>query len=290
MIFDGKQAAIQAKQDIAARVRKLTDTYQRRPCLQVILVGTDYGSIRYAESCIKQCTSVGMECRWIRLDEQSSQEQVLQVIEQANNDNTVDGILIQMPLPHHLHTETIVQHLSPLKDVDGVTDQNAASLFKQRHNDYSAFCVPCTPRSVMRILHNAHIDLDGKRAIVVGRSNIVGLPVSKLLMNENCTVTVAHSHTRNLPQLVQQADVIVAAIGQPRFITADMIREGSVVIDVGINSDPDTGKMCGDVDFEATEPKCTLITPVPGGVGPLTICSLMENTLDCYERKLIIEN
>ena len=142
----------------------------------------------------------------------------------------------------------------------------------------------------MRILHNAHIDLDGKRAVVVGRSNIVGLPVSKLLMNENCTVTVAHSHTRNLPQLLQQADIIVAAIGQPRFITADMIGEGSVVIDVGINSDPDTGKMCGDVDFEAAEPKCTLITPVPGGVGPLTICSLMENTLDCYERKLIIEN
>lgn len=282
--FDGKKLAEEIKSSLRERIIALQNEYGRVPCLSVLLVGDDYGSLRYVASCEKNAALVGLECRVIRMNGDSTEEQVLAQIRALNDDNEVDGILIQMPLPKHISQAKVVATLRPEKDVDGVTDTNVAQLWKNKHNDYSRFCVPCTPRSAMRILENANIELDGKNAVIVGRSNIVGLPVTKLLMNANATVTVAHSRTRDLPAILRRADIIVAAIGQPKFITADMVSEGAVVIDVGINSDPETGKMCGDVDFEHVAPKCRLITPVPGGVGPLTICSLMENTIDCFLR------
>ena len=284
MVFDGKQAAVALKEQLAEKISQYSCTYGRTPCLEVILVGNDYGSTRYAESCVKQALSLGMLCRLVRMQETASEQDVTEAVAQANEDNEVDGILVQMPLPKGISAERVISRLRPDKDVDGVTDANVAALWKQRSNDYSRFCVPCTPRSVMRILQTAGVRLDGKRTIVVGRSNIVGLPVSKLLMNENCTVTVAHSHTADLATRLREAEIIVAAIGKAKFITADMVGDGAVVIDVGINSDPLTGKMCGDVDYDSVADKCSLITPVPGGVGPLTICSLIENTLDCYLR------
>ncbi|MBQ7191790.1 MAG: bifunctional 5,10-methylenetetrahydrofolate dehydrogenase/5,10-methenyltetrahydrofolate cyclohydrolase [Paludibacteraceae bacterium] len=284
MIFNCKTLASEVKQTLALQIKELTEQYHRKPCLQVVLVGNDYGSTRYAESCVKQATEVGMLCRLCRLSEQATEKEVIDTIEQANADGNVDGILLQIPLPQHLSQERILPHLLPLKDVDGASDANVAALWKQRTNNYSLFSVPCTPRSVMRILQAMNIPLQGKRAVVVGRSNIVGLPVSKLLLNENCTVTIVHSRTADLADRLREADIVVAAIGQPRFITQQMIKNDAIVIDVGINSDPETGKMCGDVDLPNVAPHCQWITPVPGGVGQLTICSLIENTLDCFKR------
>lgn len=284
MIFDGKQLAEQVKTEFKALLQQDILTYGRVPCLAVLLVGDDYGSQRYVASCEKNCATVAMTCKVIRMAADSTEDQVLATLSALNTDTTVDGILIQMPLPKQVNTEHIVAALNPMKDVDGITDKNVSSLWKQKRTDYSRLCVPCTPRSVMRILQASGIALDGKNAVIVGRSNIVGLPVTKLLMNENCTVMVAHSHTRNLPELLRSADIIVAAIGKAKFIGSDMVGDGAVVIDVGINADPETGKMCGDVDTAAVQDRCSLITPVPGGVGPLTICSLMENTRDCFLR------
>lgn len=284
MVFDGKKLAEEIKASLLQETATYPEKYGRVPCLSVLLVGDDYGSQRYVASCEKNAALAGLDCRVIRMSQDSTEQQVLEQLEILNNDNTVDGILIQMPLPKQVNTEHIIAALNPAKDVDGVTNTNVANLWKQKRSDYSRFCVPCTPRSAMRILKAAGIDLDGKNAVVVGRSNIVGLPVSKLLMNENATVTVAHSHTKNLPALLRNADIIVAAIGKAKFITSDMVGDDAVIVDVGINSDPETGKMCGDVDFANVADRCTMITPVPGGVGPLTICSLMENTRDCFLR------
>lgn len=282
--FDGKKLAEEIKSSLRDRILALQNEYGRVPCLSVLLVGDDYGSQRYVVSCEKKAAAVGLTCRVVRMSGESTEEEVLEQVRALNEDKEVDGILIQIPLPKHISQAKVVAALRPEKDVDGVTDRNVAQLWKQKRNDYSRYCVPCTPRSVLRILEAAGIEIDGKNAVVVGRSNIVGLPVTKLLMNANATVTVAHSHTRDLPAILRRADIIVAAIGQPKFITKDMVSEGAVVIDVGINSDPETGKMCGDVDFEHVAPKCRMITPVPGGVGLMTICSLMENTIDCYRR------
>lgn len=284
MVFDGKTSAARVLRSLEEENAALRDTFGRVPCLSVVLVGEDYGSTRYVGSCERNAARAGLECRVVRMAENSSEEDVLSVIRDLNTDADVDGILVQMPLPKHIRQENIVRAILPDKDVDGVTDANVAKLWKQRRNDYSRFCVPCTPRSVLRILKEADIDLDGKNAVVIGRSNIVGMPVSKLLLNENATVTVCHSHTADLPAILRGADIIVAAIGKPKFVGADMVGEGAVVVDVGINTDPVTGKMCGDADTDAVADKCRLITPVPGGVGQLTICSLMENTMDCFKR------
>ncbi|MCR4664921.1 MAG: bifunctional 5,10-methylenetetrahydrofolate dehydrogenase/5,10-methenyltetrahydrofolate cyclohydrolase [Paludibacteraceae bacterium] len=284
MVFDGKAVAAKVLQTLAAENAKLKERYGRVPCLSVLLVGEDYGSTRYVASCEKNAQRAGLECKVVRMAETSSEEEVTEAIRRLNEDSSVDGILVQMPLPKHISQERIVETILPDKDVDGVTDRNVSQLWKQRRNDYSRFCVPCTPRSVMRILEESEIDLDGLNTVVIGRSNIVGMPVSKLLMNENATVTVCHSHTKDLAAIVREADVVVAAIGKAKFVGAEMVRNGAVVVDVGINVDETTGKMCGDVDTEAVKDRCKMITPVPGGVGQLTICSLMENTMDCFKR------
>jgi len=282
MIFDGKQLAAEIKLSIAENVRQCQQRYGRVPCLAVLLVGNDYGSERYVASCEKQLMSVGMKCQVIRLPQETTEQDSINQLKELNNNKEIDGILIQMPLPKHISQAKIVSALDPKKDVDGITDFNIARLWTQKGNDYTHFCVPCTPYSALRILRSAHIPLEGKNVVVIGRSNIVGMPVSKLMLNENATVTITHSRTHDLPSILRQADIIIAAIGQPRFITDEMVSKDAVVIDIGINSDPQSGKMCGDVDFENIAHKCSVITPVPGGVGPLTICSLMENTLKCF--------
>lgn len=284
MVFDGKSSAAQLLQALEKESLRLREEYGRVPCLSVLLVGEDYGSTRYVASCEKNAQRAGLDCRVIRMPEQSSEDEVVEAIRVLNDDVSVDGILVQMPLPKHIRQERIVQTIAPEKDVDGVTDVNVSQLWKQKRNDYSRFCVPCTPRSVMRILQESGIELDGMNIVVLGRSNIVGMPVSKLLLNENATVTVCHSHTKDLTAIAREADVLVAAIGKAKFVGPEMVKQGAVVVDVGINTDPVTGKMCGDADTEAIADRCRLITPVPGGVGQLTICMLMENTTDCFKR------
>ena len=193
----------------------------------------------------------------------------------------MDGILVQLPLPEHISEARVIETISKAKDVDGFHPLNVAALW-QKHP-----CIlPCTPKGIIKMLKAAGVEIKGKRAVVIGRSNIVGLPVAKLLLDENATVTIAHSKTVDLPAVTRQAEILVVAIGRPKFVTADMVSEGAVVIDVGVNRDPDTGKLCGDVDFAAIEPKASVITPVPGGVGPMTICCLMENTIECFLKKM----
>ena len=205
----------------------------------------------------------------------------MELIAELNEDKTVDGILVQLPLPKHISEDKVIAAISKEKDVDGFHPLNVAALWQKQK------CIlPCTPKGVIKLLDKAGVEIEGKKAVVLGRSNIVGLPVSKLLLDRNATVTMCHSRTKNLAEVTREADILVVAIGRPKFVTADMVSEGAVVIDVGVNRDPETGQLCGDVDFAAIEPKASVITPVPGGVGPMTICCLMENTIECFLRKM----
>ena len=203
------------------------------------------------------------------------------IIAGLNADPEVDGILVQLPLPKHIDEQKVIAAIDETKDVDGFHPLNVAALWQKQ-----PCTLPCTPKGIVKMLKTAGVEIAGKRAVVIGRSNIVGLPVSKLLLDENATVTVTHSRTRDLAEVTRGAEILVVAIGRPKFVTADMVAEGAVVIDVGVNRDPETGKLCGDVDFAAVEPKASVITPVPGGVGPMTICCLMENTIECFLRKM----
>ena len=205
---------------------------------------------------------------------------MLGLIRQLNDDDEVDGILVQLPLPAHISESKVIETIDKSKDVDGFHPLNVAALWQKQ-----PCTLPCTPKGIIRMLKAAGVEIKGRRAVVIGRSNIVGLPVAKLLLDENATVTIAHSKTKDLPSLTRQAEILVVAIGRPKFVTGDMVSEGAVVIDVGVNRDPETGKLCGDVDFAAIEPKASVITPVPGGVGPMTICCLMENTIECFLKR-----
>ena len=198
-----------------------------------------------------------------------------------NADDTVDGILVQLPLPDHIREDVIISAIDKSKDVDGFHPLNVAALWMKQ-----PCTVACTPKGIIKLLEAAGVEIKGKRAVVIGRSQIVGLPVAKLLLDRNATVTICHSKTVDLPSVTRQAEILVVAIGRPHFVTADMVSEGTVVIDVGVNRDPETGKLIGDVDFANVEPKASVITPVPGGVGPMTICCLMENTIECFLRKM----
>ena len=288
MILSGKQLSDRLKALMAEEVKGFPAKYGRVPHLAVILVGDDPASVTYVRNKARAAEFIGIRNSTINLPAETPQEELLSCIDRLNRDDSVDGILVQLPLPEHIDEIKIIAAIAREKDVDGFHPQNVAALWRRRTEPETnpQYCVPCTPRGIIRLLKAADVQLDGRRAVVVGRSNIVGLPVSKLLLNENATVTICHSHTRDLASITSEADVLVVAIGQPRFITADMIKEGAVVIDVGINRDPLSGKLCGDVDFDTVEPKASVITPVPGGVGPMTICSLMENTIDCFVNRL----
>jgi methylenetetrahydrofolate dehydrogenase (NADP+)/methenyltetrahydrofolate cyclohydrolase len=281
MIIDGKQAAAQLRVAISEEVTALKKSKGITPSLTVVLVGDDPASQVYVRNKGKQTREVGMISTEIRLDENCTQAELLSQLANLNNDKSVHGILVQLPLPKHIDESVIIAAITPEKDVDGFHAMNSGRLL----NGEPGALVPCTPQGCI-ILAKQHLgnDLSGKHAVVVGRSNIVGKPVALLLLQENCTVTIAHSRTENLPQICQQADILIAAVGRAEFVQADWVKEGATVIDVGINriEDTTTGKMklVGDVDYAAVSDVCGAITPVPGGVGPMTIACLLKNTLE----------
>lgn len=281
MIISGKDLSAKMKADMAAEVAGFEKQYGRVPHLVVLLVGEDAGSVSYVTGKAKACDAVGIRNTTVRRPATATEEEVIQVIEDLNNDEDVDGILVQLPLPGHIDEDRVIAAIRKEKDVDGFHPLNVASLWMKQ-----PCTLPCTPKGIIKLLKATGVELQGKRAVVVGRSNIVGLPVAKLLLDENATVTVTHSRTKNLAEVTRNAEILVVAIGRPKFVTGDMVSEGTVVIDVGVNRDPETGKLCGDVDYAAVEPKASLITPVPGGVGPMTIACLMENTIECFLRKM----
>ena len=277
MIISGKELSARLKADMRDEVSSFPAKYGRVPHLVVILVGDDPASISYVTGKAKASEYVGIRNTTVRKPATVTEDELLGLIRQLNADDTVDGILVQLPLPDHISEAKVIETIDKSKDVDGFHPLNVAALWQKQ-----PCTLPCTPKGIIKMLKAAGVRIAGKRAVVIGRSNIVGLPVAKLLLDENATVTIAHSRTADLPALAREAEILVVAIGRPKFVTADMVSEGTVVVDVGVNRDPETGKLCGDVDFAAIEPKASVITPVPGGVGPMTICCLMENTIECF--------
>lgn len=276
-IISGKELSAKLKAEMAKDVATYMNKYGRLPKLSVILVGEDPGSVSYVTGKAKACDEVGILNETIRLEATVAETELLNKIDELNADNTVDGILIQLPLPKHIDENKVIFSIKREKDVDGFHPLNVAGLWNN-----TDCVVPCTPKGVIKLLKSENIEMKGKNVVVIGRSNIVGLPVSKLLLNENATVTITHSKTQNLPQVCALADILVVAVGRAKFVTPDFIKKGAVVIDVGVNRDEATGKLCGDVDFDACAEKTSYITKVPGGVGPMTISCLIENTIECF--------
>lgn len=278
-IIDGKKISAEVKEEVRLKVTALKEKGVSVG-LAVVLVGEDPASKVYVNNKKKACEALGIESFEYLLPEDATQEELLELVEKLNNDDKVDGILVQLPLPRHLDEKAVIAAISPDKDVDAF---HAVNVGKIMIGDYTF--APCTPSGIIELIERSGISLEGKNCVVIGRSNIVGKPMSMLLLHKNATVTICHSRTKNLAEVVRSADVVVAAVGKPKFVTADMVKEGAVVIDVGINR-MDDGKLCGDVDFDAVAPKCSHITPVPGGVGPMTIAVLMQNTLRAAEAKI----
>ncbi len=280
VILDGKGMARQIRENLRQQVEQLKEHGQRTPSLAVILVGEDPASQTYVNGKIRACAATGIQSRLIALPKTVGEQELLQQIDLLNKDDEVDGILVQLPLPKHINTEDVIHAIAPEKDVDAFHPANVAQLWNGK-----ATLVPCTPKGIMYMLEHEHINVDGKTAVVVGRSNIVGKPIAKLLLDKNATVIIAHSHTRDLELLTQRADILVVAVGRRHCIDRRHIKPGAVVIDVGINRGDD-GRIYGDVDFEDVKDIVSYITPVPGGVGPMTIAMLLENTLFCYNRNI----
>ena len=272
VIIDGKKVSAQVKEQVASETKELI-AQGVTPGLAVILVGDDPASRVYVNNKKKACEFVGFKSEEFALPATTTQEELLALVDELNNRKDINGILCQLPLPKGLDDNAVIEAISPLKDVDAFHKQNVGRIMI---GDYDF--LPCTPAGIMEMLHAYDIDVDGKNCVVIGRSNIVGKPMGMLLLHENGTVTICHSHTKNLKEITANADILVAAIGRAKFVTADMVKDGAVVIDVGMNRD-ENGKLCGDVDFENVKEKCSYITPVPGGVGPMTIATLMKNTL-----------
>ncbi len=280
-IISGKELSARLKAEMAAQVAAFPEQYGRVPHLVVILVGDNPASVSYVTGKAKAAAEVGIRNTTLRRPETISEAELLGLIAELNADADVDGILVQLPLPKHIDTDRVIAAIDCAKDVDGFHPSNVAALWQKQ-----PCTLPCTPKGILRMLQTAGVEIEGRHAVVVGRSNIVGLPVAKLLLDANATVTMAHSRTPDLGAVTRQADILVVAVGRPKFVKGDMVREGAVVIDVGVNRDPETGKLCGDVDYAAVEPLVSVITPVPGGVGPMTICCLMENTIECFLRRV----
>lgn len=279
-IISGKELSQELKDAMKDEVVELAKKYGRTPHLVVVLVGNNPSSISYVTGKEKACQYVGIKNSTIVLDEATSEEALINLIEELNIDESVDGILIQLPLPKHISEEKVIETISIEKDVDGFHPLNVANLWLKKEA-----VVPCTPKGIIKLLEKANVTIAGKNAVVIGRSNIVGLPIYKLLLDRDATVTVVHSKTVDIANVTNKADILIVAAGKPRMVTKEMVKPGAVVIDVGVNRD-DNGKLCGDVDFDAVEPIAGVITKVPGGVGPMTITCLMENTIECFKRKM----
>ena len=273
-IINGKEISAAIREEIKAGVQGMSV----RPGLAVVLVGDDPASAVYVRNKSKACAEVGIYSEVYRLPEETGREQLLGLIEQLNQSPLIHGILVQLPLPKHLDPEEVIMAIDPAKDVDAFHPVNVGKIMIGNYD-----FLPCTPAGVMELLHRSGIEVSGKECVVIGRSNIVGKPQAMLLLHENATVTVCHSKTRDLPSVCRRADILVSAVGKANFVTADMVRNGAVVIDVGMNRD-ENGKLCGDVDFEPVSEKASYITPVPGGVGPMTITMLLKNTVTAAKR------
>lgn len=276
-LIKGKEIALALREKLAQEIAAHGD----RPHLAVILVGDDAASLIYDRNKQKAAIDAGMDCDLHHLSEQTSEEEVLALIQQLNEDKNIHGVMVQLPLPKHIDARKVLEHIRPEKDVDGFTPQNAGLLSVK---DERAI-VSATPAGILYLLKTVHQSLAGMHAVIIGRSNIVGKPLAALLLNNDCTVTVVHSKTRNLPELTRQADILVAACGCPKMVKADWVKDGATVIDVGINRND--GKLCGDVDFDDVINKAAYITPVPGGVGPMTIAMLLENTYQAYKQSKV---
>ena len=289
-LIDGKAVAAQIKREIAEEVESIIANGGKRPHLAAILVGHDGGSETYVANKVKACEECGFTSTLIRYEANITEEELLEKVNELNNDADVDGFIVQLPLPKHINEQKVTEAIDYRKDVDGFHPVNAGRL---------SIGLPCflsaTPNGIMELLARYNIDTKGKKCVILGRSNIVGKPMANLMMQKSipgdATVTVCHSHTTNIAEECRQADIIIAALGQPHFVKADMVKDGAVVIDVGTTRVPDATRksgfrLCGDVDFENVAPKCSYITPVPGGVGPMTIVSLMKNTLLAGKREI----
>ena len=278
-ILDGKAVSLKVKESVKVRADELKK-FGVEPTLSVVLVGEDKASQTYVRAKEKACNAYGIKSVAHRLSENTTQNELLALINVLNLDDSIHGILVQLPLPKHIDTNVVLAAIDPRKDVDGFHAVNVGKLV----SGLDGF-VPCTPLGVMEILKEYGIDVAGLNAVVIGRSNIVGKPMANLLLNASATVTVTHSKTKNLKEICKNADLIVAAIGKPFFLKADMVKDGAVVVDVGINR-LDDGRLVGDVDFDEVAPKCSYITPVPGGVGPMTIAMLLNNTILATQAKI----
>lgn len=290
-ILDGKLISNQIKDELTQKVAQIKADGKRPPHLAAVLVGNDGASLTYVGSKVRSCEKIGFESTLIRLEETISEEELLDQIEKLNNDETLDGFIVQLPLPKHIDEEKILLAIDPDKDVDGFHPTN----FGKMALEMETF-IPATPFGIVELLKRYHLDISGKHAVVIGRSHIVGRPMSILLSGKNqpgnATVTLTHSRTQNLAELTRTADVVVSALGVPNFLKADMVKEGAIIIDVGITRVPEKNHpkgyvITGDVDFEAVKEKASYITPVPGGVGPMTIAMLLQNTFLAYSRNYL---
>lgn len=279
-LIDGKSLANEVRAEVKARAANFRAKHNRPPCLHVVLVGEDPASQVYVRNKEKAAANAGIGGRVHRLPAETSEADLLALIFELNGDDDIDGILVQLPLPEHLHDQTIIDAIDPVKDVDGLHPFNSGLLVVGRKG-----LRPCTPSGCMRMLDHIGCDPKGKRALVLGRSTLVGKPIALMLLERHATVTIAHSRTQDLPDRVRESDIVVAAVGRPNLVKGDWVKEGAVVIDVGINRLAD-GSLTGDVDFEAAKERASYITPVPGGVGPMTIAMLLSNTIDAAEARL----
>lgn len=279
MIINGKEISAKIKDQLKQEVDKIRESYPRLPKLAVVLVGDNQASQTYVRNKERACNYIGIESLMLKHDSSFSEKELLEEIMTLNNDGTVDGILIQLPLPNHINEAKVLEAIAPEKDVDGFHPINVAKLVLGQHS-----LVPCTPKGMMVLLEEIGYDLTGKEVVIVGRSNIVGKPVAMLSLHQNATVTIAHSKTKNLKEVCKRADVLIAAIGKAKFINREYIKPGAVVLDVGINRD-ENNKLCGDVDFDDVKDIVHGITPVPGGIGPMTITMLMKNTIEAFYQR-----
>ena len=276
VLIDGKKVSTQIRGRLEKETAELKTKIGRTPGLATVLVGEDPASAVYVRNKNKICHEIGFQSFGQNLSAETTEEELLDIIKKLNSNDEVNGILVQLPLPDHIDSETILLSIDPEKDVDGFHPINVGKLAIG-----NALLTPCTPTGIIALLDYYKIEIPGKHAVVLGRSNIVGKPVAHLLLQRHATVTICHSKTKNLQQVTRQADILIAAVGRPHFVNSDMVKEGTVVIDVGINRVD--GKLTGDVDFDQVAEKAGLITPVPGGVGPMTIALLMENTLKAFK-------
>lgn len=280
-ILDGKQTALKISEKIQKDIQEYKELDKREPRLDIILVGNDYASKMYVDMKYKKAQELGIEVNVHTYDENVQEDELIQLINDLNKESTVDGIMVQLPLPKHINESNVLEKISPLKDVDGLTSTNLGKLFK---NDPTAIA-PATAKGILKLLKEYGIEIEGKSAVVIGRSDIVGLPTVALLQNENATVTVCHSHTTNLKEICKKADILVSSMGKAEYIDIEYVKEGSVVIDVGTNK-KEEGKLVGDVNFENVKDLVSYITPVPGGVGPMTIACLFSNLIEVYRKNV----